>query len=124
MTDHFWKFDEENEWEGENWTVFFVANEEQHEKILELRELNKDEAYSFTMIEKMPETLNEFHDSEDYWCEDHGDECDEDCEEEYGDSGYFPREQFKTLVDSHLDNVISQIQRDDDDNPLYKLGLF
>lgn len=121
---YFWQFDEENDWEGETWTVFFTANEEQNEKIIELRELNQDSAYVFSQIDNFPETFNDIHESEDYWCEDHGDECDEDCEEEYGDTGYFPREQFIELTDSLLDDAIDKLKREVEDNPLYKLGLF
>jgi len=109
-----WTFIEDNEWEGEEWTVFFSSSDpevnEKIEQLEEYMEADSDESpYDLYEIEDLPDE-DELEDDED-------------------GSGYYAPEAIRELVVRKLDVALEFFAQGGPENtdltdPLYKLGLF
>jgi len=109
-----WTFIEDNEWEGEEWTVFFSSSDpevnEKIEQLEEYMEADSDESpYDLYEIEELPDE-DELEDDED-------------------GEGYYAPEAIRELVVRKLDVALEFFAQGGPENteltdPLYKLGLF
>lgn len=109
-----WSFTEENDWEGESWTVFFSTTDpelsEKVEQLEEYLEAEPDESpYELYEIEELPDE-DELEDDED-------------------GEGYYDPEAIRELVPVKLELALEFFAQGGPENtkledPLYKLGLF
>lgn len=128
----FWRFEEDNEWEGELWAVFFEASPEDTPDVRRLAKIlraNDGATYTLREIVEMPES---YDDGELEECEyidtleDGEEECG-DCDYCGGSEGYYPAESERALSRERLTDALrvwKDIKNSDEDDPLYKLGLF
>lgn len=126
----FWVFTENNEWEGEIWKVYFTATPEISAKVHELKEFLDAEGYDATYaLEQVEGIPTEFDDGELEECE-YADEDEEDCGDcDYcgGSEGYYAPESEGEINVTILDEALEHYKtenRNEDSDPLYKLGLF
>lgn len=128
----FWRFEENNEWEGEVWAAFFEASPEDTpdvRKLAKILQADEEAPYDFHEIAALPES---YDDGELEECEyidtleDGEEECG-DCDYCGGSEGYYPPESERPLNRDRLTaalRVWKDIENSDEDDPLYKLGLF
>lgn len=119
-----WKFTENNEWEAEQWHVFFEVDEDLDPKVRALAEYideNEDDevdyrTYNLEEIDSLPDEdeIQELHPA---------DEDEEDDEDYYG-SGYYPYEQIAVLDPKRFDEIAERVLYEDDLSALNKLALF
>lgn len=109
-SERLWRFEENNEWEGERWRVFFYASEEAGSKVEALAAVlsaEKDSPYELRRITKLPAKI---------------------ASKGSKSSGYYPRNQVGKLREELLEDAIQHWSAENcleaDDDPLYKLGLF
>lgn len=128
----FWALREDNEWEGESWTVYFEAPTEYSKELKRLKRLIRaqgDESpYELRRVKEIPSHLIAEEDPEDEDLEDDED-YDEDCDDDFDDEeGYHPAHSVYEFKPDNLPLAISYFERgdseSDDDDPLYKLGFF
>lgn len=132
----FWALREDNEWEGETWTVYFSAPEEHRKELKRLKRLLKDEGdespYELRRVQEIPAHLLEdedpegdgdFEEDEESWADGYDDDFDDE-----EDECYHPAYSVHSLNAERLAEAIGYFEaggsKTDDDDPLYKLGLF
>lgn len=109
-----WTFIEDNDWEGEEWTVFFSSSDpevnEKLEQLEEYMEADSDESpYDLYEIEDLPD--------------------EDELEDDDDGAGYYAPEAIRELVVRKLDLALEFFaqggpENTELDDPLYKLGLF
>lgn len=129
-TEALWAFEEANEWEGEEWRVYFSAGAEHREALEALAEfLGRDEdiPYDLYEVEEIPEEFDSGVPEDCEYSEPGEEDCG-DCAYCGGSEGYYPPESEGQLNHEKLPLALSYWALDfadqDGEDPLYKLGLF
>jgi len=125
----FWALREENDWEGETWTVYFEVPEAHFADLKRLKELldaESDESpYELRRVKEIPVIVEEEEADESEDDDDYDDDWDDDDEPERYHSA-------RSVYDiSNFERVTEAISFFENggfegggDDPLYKLGLF
>lgn len=129
---HFWAFEEENEWEGEQWTVYFEVSDPAIQSELQkleaiIDDIEGDLPYELYEINELPTELDDGSLEHCEYAEEGEEDCG-DCGYCCGSEGYYPPEAIRELNAEVLSAALifhrGSSTPEEDQDPLYKLGLF